>query len=165
MSKKICVICGKEFMTKRGNVICCSDECNDIRKREAGRKYREEHKEQIKEYQREWSKQHYETKPVKEVEAKLEERKVKTLEQEPEWIVNYRKGDRLTQISMLAIALTDYQIKLITYGQLSQLWLTEQYDQWEKQVFARKRKEHEYAKAKDSTKSKNKPKGKNRFKG
>lgn len=41
-----CVICGKEFQVTAPRQITCSSECNDIRKREAQKVYRERRKQQ-----------------------------------------------------------------------------------------------------------------------
>jgi hypothetical protein len=113
-------------------------------------KYRAEHKEERKEYFKQKSQERYGTAKV--IPAP------KVSNRDPKWIKEYTEGDRLTKISMLSIALTDYQIELMTYGRLSPLWGTEKYASYERQVFKRKRSENE----KKRTPKKNRAKGKNR---
>ena len=133
--KKHCVVCGKIFETKRSNQICCSETCKFQRKKEISAKYVEEHKEDRKEYFKE-----YERTKRHRVEDKKE---VKPKKNDPEWIKKYQKADRLTKISMLARALSDYGIVIMTYGALSIWWNSARYNRWEKQVFRLKRQENE----------------------
>lgn len=154
--KRICVVCGKEFNPKR-TAITCSEECRVKRRQERVRQYYHEHADEIKSYQREYA-QANKAKEEQKKQAQKREYKLHILkanEDDPQWIKDYCSADRLTQVTMLAIALTDYQIQLMTYGKLSQLWLTDQYLAWEKQVFKLKRKDFKNAKAKDTIKSKN----------
>ena len=153
--KRICVVCGKEFNPKR-TAITCSEECRVKRRQERVRNYYREHADEIKSYQREYEQAKREKEEQKKQAHKREEKLhiLKANKDDPQWIKNYCSADRLTKVSMLAIALTDYQIQLMTYGKLSQLWLTDQYLAWEKQVFKLKRKDNKNAK-KDTIKSKN----------
>ena len=41
---KTCIICGKEFVTKRADKIVCSPECSTKRRRDTSRFWRENHK-------------------------------------------------------------------------------------------------------------------------
>ena len=141
-------MCGKPF---QGRSKCCSEDCRIEFKRKQSKKYREEHKEERAEYFREKAKERY-------GEAKVIPKKAKA--KDPEWIQKYTKADRLTQISMLAIALTDSGIALMTYGKLSMLWGTEQYERYEKYIFKAKRKEYES----NNTSKKNSIESKNRTK-
>ena len=151
MKIKNCVVCGKEF---DGRGICCSPECSFKYKQEYAKKYKEEHREEIAKYQRQKSRERY-MPSLNDVPKKSPKPKAK----DPEWILQYLQADRLTKISMLAIALTDYQIQLMTYGQLSTLWGTAKYDDFERQVFKRKRSEYaNNSSKKNSTTSKNRPK-------
>ncbi len=149
--KKICVICGKEYETEYKNKICCSDVCKTKRAKEVAKKYREEHKEEIREYQRAYSKIRYaaEFGPIQNKSAQVVEiQKYTNNNNDPKWVEDYFKGNRLTQIAMLSKALLDLQIANITYGKLTMLYRTEQYNLWEEQVIALKR--NEYVKAKNS---------------
>ena len=145
--KKQCVVCGKMF---QGRGKTCSEACSLEFKKQQSKRYREEHKQERAEYFKKRNKEHYgQAKIVPKAKAK-----------DPDWIQKYTKADRLTQISMLAIALTDSRIALMTYGKLSLLWGTEQYESYEKQVFKVKRKEYESI----NTSKKNSIKSKNRTK-
>lgn len=154
--KRKCIVCGKEFNPKR-TAITCSEECRVKRRQERARSYYAAHADELKSYQAEYEKKKREKEEQKKQKKLLEEKLhiLKAEKDDPQWIKDYCRADRLTQISMLAIALTDYQIQLMTYGKLSQLWLTDQYLAWEKQVFKLKRKDNKNAKAKDTIKSKN----------
>lgn len=157
--KKICVVCGKEFTTDVKNQVTCSHACRYERKKQISNEYRKAHPEKMREYQRRATSKKLEEikKPKSDIKnLAVTQRAVKALDDDPKWIKNYCEGDRLTKISMLAIALVDYQIALITYGKLSTLWNTDQYDKWEKQVFRLKRKDASHVKAKNTTESKNK---------
>jgi hypothetical protein len=142
-------VCGKPF---KGKGITCSLECSTIRKQQVAKKYREEHKEKIAKYQKAKSKERYMTS----FEIK---KQPKPKAEDPEWIVKYLKADRLTQISMLAVALTDLGT-LMNYGKLSSMWDTDEYRAFEKQVFREKRKQY----ANINTSKKNSIKSKDRFK-
>jgi predicted nucleic acid-binding Zn ribbon protein len=155
--KKICVVCGKSFETNRTNVICCSEACKDIRKRAVAKKYKQEHKDEINEYQKAYSKLRYSTEfgPVRS-RTKQQQQATKVSKKESPWVRNYLTGDRITKIAMLSKALFEYQIEMISYGQLSLKYNTDTYKQWEEQVIERKRKEHDAdnLKTKNSIKSK-----------
>lgn len=155
MKNKHCIVCNKLFS---GRGLCCSPECSFIRKQQAGKKYREEHKEEIAKYQKLKAKERYMTSfSDYKIEPKNPSPKPKA--KDPEWITNYLKADRLTKISMLAIALTDLGI-LMSYGKLSPLWGTEKYSRYEQQVFREKRKQYanNNSSKKNSTKSKKRSK-------
>lgn len=144
---KECVVCGKRF---QGRGKTCSESCSLEFKKQQSKRYREEHKAERAEYFRKRNQEHY-------GKAKIVP---KSKGKDPDWIQKYTKADRLTQISMLAIALTDCGIALMTYGKLSMLWGTEQYERYEQYVFKAKRKEYESINTskKNSIKSKNRPK-------
>ena len=154
---KTCIICNKDFKAKRKDQICCSADCSAKRQRDINAEFRKRHPEKIQEW-----KEKTKINKIKKLEKlKPSKRNVIAAADDPKWIKDYAKADRLTQISMLAIALTDLNIQLMTYGKLSNFWDTDQYIKWELQVFKAKRKEHEYVKAKDSSKNKYKATGKN----
>lgn len=129
---KTCVVCGKTFNATTWNKIMCSEECVAQRKYECwlAHKARKEQEEQAKKKK--------ESKPPKTGPTKS---KITLVKGDPRWVKDYEKGDRLTQISMLARALTDYGIVKISYGVLSTYWDTSKYYNWESIVISRKRKE------------------------
>lgn len=147
---KTCVICNKEFNAKKLDQLCCSAECSTKRQRNIAAEYRKTHPDKFSE----WIKKSKAKRKARE-SLKDIKRKITVREDDPKWIKDYAAADRLTQISMLSIALTDLRVELMTYGKLSTYWDTEKYDQWEKQVLHAKRKEQAYVKAKDTFKGKN----------
>ena len=172
--KKICIVCGLSFSTARKNQVCCSPACKHEHKKQTSAKYIQDHPEKAKEYQKKQNEERKQqraeiaaekakdTKPRVVSEREFKAMQTKVNDNDPEWIKQYAAADRLTRISMLAIALTDSRIELMTYGKLSTFWETDQYHKWEQQVFNVKRKEAKNVKAKNSSKSQNKSKGKNK---
>jgi len=135
--ENICIVCGKSFKPKLWNQQTCSDECKNKRQYQFWLDYKKEHedkKEDKKEKQKQKLKRKTVTKSV-----------VKVLATDAKWIKDYAKGDRLTQISMLARALNDLNIARLSYGQLATFWDTKKYYAWEKNVISQKRKEQAYA--------------------
>lgn len=122
-----CIVCGRYFKASRWNQQVCSDECMKVRQKAICAK----HKSQIPKR----------PKPKPKPIIKSDRSKITVLDNDPEWIKKYAKADRLTQISMLAVALSDYGIIKISYGQLSTKWDTAEYFKWESTVISKKRKE------------------------
>ena len=133
-----CIVCGKPFKGKSWNQTTCSDECKKKRQYECWLKHKQKKEEQYKAEEK--------AKAARQAKRKLTAAKSNVTVQrgDPKWVKDYAKGDRLTQISMLARALTDYGIINITYGTLSTKWDTAKYYSWESIVISRKRKEKAY---------------------
>ena len=132
----ICIVCGKTFSAKAWNQTTCSEECKKKRQYQCWLKHKKKKEEQTKLEEKKW-------KPLKQ-QLTATKSKVTTQRGDPTWVKDYAKGDRLTQIAMLARALTDYGIINITYGTLSTKWDTQKYYYWENIVISRKRKEKAY---------------------
>lgn len=148
--KKHCIVCNSVFETKNPNQICCSYECKTKRIKEISKKYREEHRDEIRRNYRKFTEKKNCSNSDKDIFKHL---KYEVTKEDPKWVQDYCKADRLTQITMLAKALTDYNIELISYGRLVLFWGTSQYTTWEGKVIELKRKEH--VTAEDTIKSKN----------
>lgn len=134
--KKICVICGKEFETNYKQVVTCSKECLEIRKKRCVKKYYQDNRDKLLEYQAKYQKEHRKSlKPEKKNTVQAEfDHTIKAKEDDPRWIKDYAKADRLTKISMLARQMSDLGIKKISYGELSTFWNTLKYLDWEHMV-------------------------------
>ena len=147
MQKK-CIVCGKEFEATNSRTITCSPECAQTRKAQLIKKYYQEHKGELLNYQRQYGqkikriKQEVKDKQ-KAMMEKAKPRKITTRKNDPKWIKDYAKGDRITQVSMLACALTMENIISISYGQLSVYWNSMQYLNWESEILAIKRENNE----------------------
>ena len=131
-----CIVCGKRFRAKTWNQTTCSDECKQKRQYECWLKHKQKKEEQYKAKEEK-------AKAARQAKRKLTAAKSNVTVQrgDPKWVKDYAKGNRLTQISMLARALTDYNITNISYGVLSTKWDTKQYYSWESTVIGLKRKE------------------------
>ena len=152
-----CVICGRKFHPKRSNQVCCSKTCAWTRKVQMDKKWDEKRKKEYQGYKdryaEEWENAVRQAPSRKRSTGKFKKNDFlrrtnlpKARRSDPKWIKDYCAGDRLTMISMLAKALSDYQIEITTYGKLQVFWGTMKYIQWENQVFELKRKEKDYAK-------------------
>ena len=147
--KKHCIVCNSVFETKNPNQICCGYDCKIKRAKEISKKYREEHRDEIRRNYRKFTQK----KSGSDNDTVLSKSKIyEVTKKDPRWVQDYCKTDRLTQISMLAKALTEYNIELISYGRLVLFWGTSQYTTWEEKVIELKRKEH--VTAEDTIKSK-----------
>lgn len=127
--ENICIVCGKSFNPKRWNQQTCSEDCKNKRQYEFWLSYQKAHSKKEK--------------PKK--KKAITKSTLKVLADDPKWIKDYAKGDRLTQISMLARALSDMDIIKLSYGELALWWNTDKYYAWEKNVISLKRKEQAYA--------------------
>lgn len=143
-----CRICGRKF-EGRANACICSGVCRLEANRRNMERYRRANPEKYKQRQRDyWNRTHAKKEPVTKKSSEDPEKvtkpepkplKHKKIAKDSEWAKKYAAADRLTKIAMLSGALSKLEIEHVNYGQLSLIWLSDEYYKLLQQVLDKAR--------------------------